>query len=172
MSPLDRLIHSAYEAPLRPGGWADLVETVRGVMGAEGVLLGMRIGGGSAVTHFAGYDAAFIESYVTEFAYADPWTAEAAARPEGNTARSAELVSNDALLHTDFYNDFLRGYGLLEGFGGKKDRGHRQWRLRGHHRPEGAQLRRRGDAGDPPHRTSAHEAGDPDLDAARRAGKQ
>ncbi len=65
-----------------------------------------------------GYDPAYLPSYVNYYSAQNPWAPGLARAAVGQTVTTAETLSEQDLMKTEFYNDWLRPQGDLRAGGG------------------------------------------------------
>ncbi|WP_037281995.1 helix-turn-helix transcriptional regulator [Rubellimicrobium mesophilum] len=82
--------------------------------GANFVMVGYDLSIRQSITDaFAGYSPECIESYGAHYAVTNPYHATWDALPAGRVVHSAELIPEEELLRTEYWNDWLRPQGDL-----------------------------------------------------------
>lgn len=108
----DDLVHRIYDAALHPERWPGVVKEIAGVFDAPRALMWTYFhkpnDGGFSFSH--NITQASQEIWAAHGAEFDPWVSSAGAQGrlvEGVVSLDHELVSEEALLQTDFYRDVL-----------------------------------------------------------------
>lgn len=117
--PLQELTGLAYEAALEPARWSDfLSQTARAVNSRSAFLRLVNYEAGHVgFFESAGYDQSYVDAYRNHFVRLDPYAAKWTAAPAGKVL-TAELVSGlPERKHTEYYNDYERPQGILDGAG-------------------------------------------------------
>lgn len=113
------LIASAYDAALGPERWPDFLRSLADVVGASAVSFHLYDdrSGKIGFNYYFGFDPAYMASYAAHFVAINPWLAAAKRLPAGTAFTGQSLVSNRALLKSEFYNDWLRPQAFYYGLG-------------------------------------------------------
>ncbi|BEV70880.1 LuxR family transcriptional regulator [Paludibacterium sp. THUN1379] len=132
---LSHLIHLIYRAAEDQQAWpAFLAAFARTFHGGPSALFMhdsqcgdlSRQGDKIMLLEYHDYDSAYVESYTRHYAACSPWTRAQAQFPPGQAVLSEMLCPTDALIRTEFYQDWLRPQGLMYCLGGlvSRDNGH------------------------------------------------
>jgi DNA-binding CsgD family transcriptional regulator len=112
-----QLVDRVYEASLEPGRWDAALSSV--ARHFDGTASGIRIQNGAYVSQlWVGLEPSFEEAYLEHYALLDPWVPAALSRPAGRCYTSQELVDDDELERSTFYNELCKPHGMRELCGG------------------------------------------------------
>jgi len=114
------VIGGIYDAALEPARWPDALGRMAAHAEAESAAAIVVDLSGAAVGFMAvaGADPRALDDYAARYARIDPWTAFLGSRPAGRAIASQTVMDDAAFERTEFYNDFLRRYGLFHAMGG------------------------------------------------------
>ncbi|MFE0755298.1 helix-turn-helix transcriptional regulator [Inquilinus sp. NPDC058860] len=101
-------VERIYDAALRPGGWADGLEAVRGLVGAGHAVLLTREAGRPAAGLAVGVDRASLDRLVQAAGSGGPAEAWLRAIPAGRVVASSSLMADAEFLRTEMYNEIVR----------------------------------------------------------------
>ena len=112
MADIDRLILDIHAAPLVPHRWADVLESLCRLQGADKALLFSvpEVQGADFWSVSAGLPAAALAEYSVEFAREDVWLREATRRgatAAGTLFTGEQLIERRSYKRTRFYNEYL-----------------------------------------------------------------
>ncbi len=104
------LIGLIYDAALEPALWPDALERVRQAADASTATLFVPNLGEQRVACMlsGGLDDNAIEQYTRHFHRCDAWLQAGIHVPAGAVVRGTDVLPNDRLVKTEFYNDYLR----------------------------------------------------------------
>lgn len=110
----DSLVRSIYEGVLAPAGWHTVLDDLRTMLGCEQAtyLVHHRPSQRTLVAEIAQLDLGFIRQYETQYEPLDPVRPAVDAMPEGQWFIDERELGATTKGHSDFYQDFLRPYGL------------------------------------------------------------
>jgi DNA-binding CsgD family transcriptional regulator len=109
-----------YEAALEPLLWPEALKGMAHRMGASSAvalvvdLAAAEVGFAAA----AGLDPRALEEYGAHYARVDPWNEYLGRQPCGRPYLSQGAMADRDFADTEFYNDFLRRYGIFHAMGG------------------------------------------------------
>lgn len=110
LEDFDALVHSIYRAAAEPAQWTAFVEALSGLL--DGTVISLQAHDPAASAGLGIYisqvDPASLSDYERYYASRNVWAAAMGTSPVGKVIHSEELVDNDELLKTEFYNDYLR----------------------------------------------------------------
>lgn len=107
-------------AALNPGRWQEVLERIEAIV--PGVRLSL-IGTDRLAPHLLpvfhyGFSTDATDSFVRHFQFIDPWLPGWSQLDQGEIALTRQLFDENALLHSEFYNDWVRVHGdILAGAG-------------------------------------------------------
>lgn len=101
-----------YGSPIEPGGWTEAMRLIAGAIGATTVGIHIHSLDGRDASTIALYGEpppAMLRRYQTYFAERNVWLTEGASKLKpGAVLTGEELCTEEKLLRSEFYNDFLR----------------------------------------------------------------
>ncbi|WP_054310250.1 helix-turn-helix transcriptional regulator [Mesorhizobium sp. 1M-11] len=110
LEDFNSLVHSIYRAGSEPREWTTFVETLSSLLG--GTVMSLQAHDPAAKAGLGIYiskvDPGFLRGYEQYYASRNVWAAAMGNTPIGKVIQAEELVDNDELLKTEFYNDYLR----------------------------------------------------------------
>jgi DNA-binding CsgD family transcriptional regulator/PAS domain-containing protein len=113
---LDRLIELIHEAALEPSLWAKVMDAVCVATNGAGAHMFTNGASPDAGGIWAGHamTEANRRAYEAHFGALDPWVGAAmrVEYPNRTVVRGEDLITNNELCHTEFFNDFLKPQGL------------------------------------------------------------
>lgn len=101
-------VERIYDAALRPEGWADGLDAVRGLVGAGHAVLLTREAGRPATGVAVGVDRAPLDRLVQAAGSGGPAEAWLRAIPAGRVVASSSLMADADFLRTEMYNEIVR----------------------------------------------------------------
>jgi hypothetical protein len=112
------IVESIYDAALDPSRWTIALAKLSAPTGGNGFVVthDPPMGAGSCPI-YAGWDANWIDAYNRYYGGRNAWFPWIAARPVGKAESSKLFLRRSELLKTEWYNDFLRPQGLVNGMG-------------------------------------------------------
>jgi DNA-binding CsgD family transcriptional regulator len=117
---LHAAIEALYAAPFDPLGWQHAIELVWQLLPSVGIALygyDELSSNGVGVLH-AGYDPAAIEVFLAHYGAVNAWAPGFLRSPVGTLLNSDAFLARDALVRTEYYNDWLRPQeNLISGWG-------------------------------------------------------
>jgi DNA-binding CsgD family transcriptional regulator/PAS domain-containing protein len=121
------LVERVYEAAFDAGKWPSLLQSLQRRFGGPATLRLREIGSDAVgLMLVEGQDPAFAASFREYYCKLNPWIGAAKHLPAPCLRRSHELVDQDALERSEFYNDWLRPQDAYFGMGAVLSRSH-QW---------------------------------------------
>lgn len=121
------LVECVYEAAFDAGKWPRLLQSLHRRFGGPATLRLQEIGSDAVgLMLVEGQDPAFVASFREYYCKLNPWIGAAKHLPAPCLRRSHELVDQDALERSEFYNDWLRPQDAYFGMGAVLSRSH-QW---------------------------------------------
>lgn len=119
LDAFNHLVHRIYQAGLDPREWPAFVESLSGILGGSIICLQAHDGLASASLGFISSkaDPDFLGSYGHYYGTKNVWANGMADSPVGRVVQSEEICPRDALLKTEFYNDYLRTEDLITASG-------------------------------------------------------
>ena len=107
-------------AGLEPNGWAEVLEEIETAFPSLKLHLFSQdvVNNYSNLGFTSGYAPEYLESYIEHYAPLNAWAPEFAKHGPGQTLSSFQMCSDDQLLKTEFYADWLRPQGDIIGGGG------------------------------------------------------
>lgn len=117
---VDRLAGVIARAALDPAAWQDVLAALGAAFpGVKTLFWGAEAQPSEppiALTH--GYEPAFLESFVTHFRHINPWWPAIMRQESGLIRRKADMVDEDVVVRTEFYNDWTLPQEDIIGGGG------------------------------------------------------
>ncbi len=110
------LVAAVYQAAADPAHWMEVVRRVTAWAGglAGGLTHTSLWPEASASPLWTGLDPACERAYTEHYFRSDPWFNHSGLRDEGTTLSSQEMVPDDELLKSAFYNELCHPYGLRD----------------------------------------------------------
>lgn len=135
------IIESIYDAALDAEGWRRLLPRLAQAFGSESSAIAAWDTGSGEVTMAVAtdnYTPALLEEYAAHYRSLDLWLARGATLPRFLPQTGAELVDDNELLRSEFYNDYLRRLSHFDMLGGMVEVDRRTEAFIVVHRPFGA----------------------------------
>lgn len=119
LDAFNHLVHRIYQAGLDPKEWPVFVEDFAELLGGSIICLQAhdRLASSSLGFISSKADPEFLGSYSRYYSTKNVWAEGMANSPIGRVVQSEEICPRDALLKTEFYNDYLRTQDLITASG-------------------------------------------------------
>lgn len=110
----DRLIHAIYEAGIDPARWVAFLDLLgRLTDGSIIVLQAHDVAGRASLGEISAVrDPEFLKVYAEHYAAINVWVPGMAGTPAGKVVFAEDFVSREELAKSEFYNGFLKRYGI------------------------------------------------------------
>lgn len=107
-SSFDLLVHDLYEAAITAEQTESMLKRLSMCLGADVAVQRIGMAPGAFVMGSSPQDPAAVSSYVQHYGTVDPWLANLPKVAQCGVLSCASLMPYDALIRTEFYNDFLQ----------------------------------------------------------------
>ena len=109
------LLDQIYDAALDPKGWSSVLDSLNTILNNRGFALFFQDRTTVRFNQFMGLDGSGVGAYANYYGARNPWVPAFGRNPEKIIAH--ELIEQDALERTEFYNDWLKPLGLHDAIG-------------------------------------------------------
>lgn len=113
----DDMVNRIYEAGLQPERWSDVLDAVSKLIPSALCGLALSDAEDGVVRGLHNHDPAFVSDYLAYYRMVDVWHPLALSLQPGVAVLSEEAVPRDAVLRSEFYNEWLRPQKLVASAG-------------------------------------------------------